>query len=104
MTETRATLTNVEERDLMDEVNDVLNEWDPIGVVEQQRLDGIPLNEYWGYGHAIIRMLSKGATAEALAEHLSSVAKGFSMSSSTKEQQMPIARKLCDLYQRRTQK
>jgi hypothetical protein len=52
-------------------IEEVLRRWDPIGVIADLVADGLLPNEYDDYAPHIVGMLSRGASAEELARHLS---------------------------------
>ena len=57
-------------KSIEDQINDLLNEWDPIGVVEVLDKSGLPPEEYRSYVPGILSLLKSGSDARALAEHL----------------------------------
>ena len=54
----------------LNHVETVLQKWDPIGVIETLKEDGLPPNEYDSYAPPILSMLAKGADVEKIAAHL----------------------------------
>ncbi len=54
-------------------VQEVLQRWDPIGVIADQREAGIPLSEYDSYAPTILTMLRKGCNEKKLAQHLGTI-------------------------------
>jgi len=72
----------------------LLREWDPIGVADEPRAK----DEYDAYIGGVYRLLASGASAEAVAAHLSRLeATKMGLSASSPEQLLPVARKLCAL-------
>ena len=61
------------------ELNGVLNRWDPIGVVADQRRSGVPLTEYESLAPGILAVLMRGADEAGLASHLSRVLKDLGL-------------------------
>jgi hypothetical protein len=51
-------------------VENILREWDPIGVIDDLVADGLPPNEYDDYAPHIVGLLQRGASVEQLAHHL----------------------------------
>jgi hypothetical protein len=84
----------------LDELNDLLNVWDPIGVVESLEEAGIPLEEYRSYAPAILGMLQRGETPEQLAQHLFFLVNDYMGLGTTVQAEMKTARDICDWYQR----
>ena len=52
------------------EVERVLREWDPIGIIDDLVADGLPPNEYDNYAPHIVGLLQSDTTVEDLAAHL----------------------------------
>ncbi len=51
-------------------IEELLREWDPIGVIEDLKSDGLPPNEYDDYAPYILGMLRNAATVDELTNHL----------------------------------
>ena len=51
-------------------VQEALRRWDPIGVIEEQKEQGIPLTEYDRYAPPILSMLQRGSAAKDIAAFL----------------------------------
>ena len=58
-------------------VESVLRRWDPIGVLPGPGDDMGPMDEYDSYAPQIVSLLSRGATVEAIAEHLEGIRTGM---------------------------
>lgn len=54
-------------------VQEILQKWDPIGVIDGLKESGQPPNEYDSYAPAILNMLKKGANAQTIAVHLGQI-------------------------------
>ena len=72
-------------------INEILNEWDPIGVARSVR------NEYEAYAPEIYQLLRGGVTAESLAVHLSrQVAEEMGLAA-RQDQELAVAKRLIEL-------
>ena len=72
----------------------LLREWDPIGVADVPSAH----DEYDAYVGGVYRLLASGASAEAVAAHLSRLeATKMGLTSGSPEQLLPVARRLCAL-------
>jgi hypothetical protein len=56
-------------------IQKILQQWDPIDVIESLKEDGIPPNEYDSYAPAILTMLMQGASVENITHHLGVIQK-----------------------------
>ncbi len=56
-------------------VQEILQQWDPIGVIESLKEDGLPPNEYDSYAPAILTMLTQGTSVEKIIDHLGIIQK-----------------------------
>ncbi len=54
-------------------IEEILQEWDPIGVIETLKEDGLPPNEYDTYAPGVFQQLVYGKTAKEIAEYLGSL-------------------------------
>lgn len=57
----------------LDELNELLNAWDPIGVVAALKASGQPLTEYISYSPRILSLLRRGSTDDEIASELTRV-------------------------------
>ncbi len=83
---------------LLDQLNELLNDWDPIGVNETLREDGLPLEEYRSYAPGLLAMLQRGATSDEVAEHLYFLAAQQMGLATTKTRQTAPAERICAWY------
>lgn len=83
-------------------LNDLLNDWDPIGVVDDQRRDGVPLSEYESYVPGILGLLQRGARDDQIAQHLFELATQQMGLTTTKKAQLQSARKICAWFRRKS--
>ncbi len=89
-------------RAMLQELNALLNEWDPIGVVEDLRERGLPLDEYESYAPGILRMLEQGARDDEIAAHMQFLVSEWMGLSTTAESQLPMARAITAWYRTRS--
>lgn len=85
---------------LLDQLNELLNDWDPIGVNETLREDGLPLEEYRSYVPVILSMLQRGATSDEVAQHLQFLASQQMGLPTTKSAQAASAERICAWYKK----
>jgi len=57
----------VDPREERAQIERLLSEWDPIGVIPRQIADGLPPSEYDSYAPEVHASLRSGCTAESLA-------------------------------------
>ena len=73
----------------------LLEDWNPIGVP-----GGVPPDEYDAYIGGVYRLLSAGAGAEEVAEHLGAIERdvmGLGETTASAKTKLTVARKLCGL-------
>ena len=85
-------------RQLLKELNDLLNEWDPINVVEDLKEEGLPLDEYSSYAPGILGLLQKNADEDAIADELARIITDRMELKATRETESFRARKICEWY------
>ncbi len=52
------------------QVQELLQRWDPIGVIDDLKESGLPPDEYDSYAPAILNMLKRGVNVQGIASHL----------------------------------
>jgi len=64
----------MDDRQALDELNHLLNDWDPIAVVPALGGGGHPLDEYRSYAPGLLGMLNNGAGVTQVAAELARLA------------------------------
>ena len=54
-------------------IQKILQQWDPIGVIDDLIESGLPPDEYDSYAPAILTMLKQGASVQDIASHLGQI-------------------------------
>lgn len=57
-------------------INEVLRHWDPSGVIELMRKDGLLYDEYDSYAPGVLAALERGKNANGIGNHLAQVRSG----------------------------
>jgi hypothetical protein len=78
-------------------ISECLRKWDPIGVLDEG--SDCPPTEYDSYAPAIVKMLARGADADAIAAHLNNLARENIGVCCGLKKSLEIAREMADYWQ-----